>query len=170
MVDRSLTEPAPTFVERGFPHEAFPSRWFQVGWSHEFAPGDVTAARHFGADLALYRAAASGDVPDRIAAFGAYCPHMGALLGSGEVAAAEPDALAKSITAANPAEVCSRTADRRSWENQRCRPDPISVGYEATYTHQFRKRSQQFDPATSPTAGPKTRDVGVLGGQSALRS
>lgn len=71
-----------TFQQRGFPHEAFPRGWFQIGWSHEFAPGNVVAARYFGEDLVIYR----GSEPlSYISAFDAYCPHMGAHLGYGGV-------------------------------------------------------------------------------------
>jgi hypothetical protein len=171
IVDRLLTAPAPTFVKRGFPHGAFPRRWFQVGWSHEFAPGDVAAMGYFGADRCGIepRPASTSLVAWRFSTRTARTCR--ALLSSeGEVDAAEPDDLAKSIATASTAESYSRTTGSRRWENQRYRPHPILAGYEATHTHKFRDWSQRFDPATSPTAGAKPREVGVLGGQSVLRS
>lgn len=83
--DRGMDEQPLTFVDRGFPHQAFPRGWFQVGWSHEFGPGDVVAARYFAEDLVLYRATSGDQRPGAINAFDAYCPHMGAHLGHGGV-------------------------------------------------------------------------------------
>lgn len=56
----------------------FPAGWFQVGWSHELAHGDVHPLRFFGEDLVLCRYE-SGNV----GLFGAYCAHMNAHLGYG---------------------------------------------------------------------------------------
>ncbi|MGH3642683.1 MAG: hypothetical protein ACRDUX_27080 [Mycobacterium sp.] len=47
--------PAQTFLERGFPHMAHPTGWFQVGWSAGYALGQVMAERFFGQDLVFYR-------------------------------------------------------------------------------------------------------------------
>ncbi|GAA1651505.1 Rieske 2Fe-2S domain-containing protein [Georgenia ruanii] len=60
------------------PHLAYPTGWFQVGWSHELAVGDVRPARYFNRDLVIYRIE-SGTV--QVA--DAYCPHFGAHLGFG---------------------------------------------------------------------------------------
>ena len=62
----------------GFPHEGFPTSWWQVLWSDELPPGAVLPLRYLGADLVAFR---TGD--GRVGVFDAYCPHMGAHLGHG---------------------------------------------------------------------------------------
>lgn len=57
---------------------AFPSGWFQVGWSDELAPGAVQPLRYFGRDLVLFRTEAGSAV-----VMDAHCPHLGAHLGHG---------------------------------------------------------------------------------------
>lgn len=73
-----------TFQERGFPHAAYPTGWFQVGWSAEYAPGRVVAEKYFGQDLVIYRTDPDDANPSgRLVALDAYCPHMGAHSGHG---------------------------------------------------------------------------------------
>jgi 3-ketosteroid 9alpha-monooxygenase subunit A len=73
-----------TFQERGFPHAAYPTGWFQVGWSAAYGPGQVTAQSYFGQDLVVYRTEPEDRNPlGRIVALDAYCPHMGAHLAHG---------------------------------------------------------------------------------------
>jgi phenylpropionate dioxygenase-like ring-hydroxylating dioxygenase large terminal subunit len=60
------------------PFTSYPTGWFQVGWSDELAPGEVQPMKYFDAEMVLMRSAAG-----RVAAFDAYCPHMGAHLGYG---------------------------------------------------------------------------------------
>lgn len=75
---------ARTFQERGFPHAAYPTGWFQVGWSADYPSGRVATETFFGQDLVLYRAGKNDRDPHgRIVALDAYCPHMGAHLGYG---------------------------------------------------------------------------------------
>lgn len=62
----------------GFPYDGFPEGWFGLGWSHEFAIGQVAARRYFGEDLVVFRCASG-----RLVAANAYCPHMGARLDVG---------------------------------------------------------------------------------------
>jgi phenylpropionate dioxygenase-like ring-hydroxylating dioxygenase large terminal subunit len=59
---------------------SLPTGWFAVAWSDELAPGQVRAVRYFARDLALFRT-------ERGAAhvLDAYCPHLGAHLGDGQV-------------------------------------------------------------------------------------
>lgn len=61
-----------------FPHEGYPSGWFQVAWVDEFAPGDVKPLRYFGQDLVLYRGRTG-----EFHLLDATCKHMGAHLGHG---------------------------------------------------------------------------------------
>ena len=65
-------------VQDGFPHEGYPSGWFQVAWVDELAPDEVRPVRYFGTDLVLYRGR-SGEFH----LLDAFCPHMGAHLGFG---------------------------------------------------------------------------------------
>lgn len=62
----------------GFPYDGFPEGWFGLGWSHEFATGQVAARRYFGEDLVVFRCTSG-----RLVAANAYCPHMGARLDVG---------------------------------------------------------------------------------------
>lgn len=62
----------------GFPYDGFPEGWFGLGWSHEFAVGQVVARRYFGDDLVVFRTKSG-----RLVAAHAYCPHMGARLDVG---------------------------------------------------------------------------------------
>jgi 3-ketosteroid 9alpha-monooxygenase subunit A len=71
--------PAMTMVSRSeLGHLARPSGWFQIGWSHEYEPGQVRPLRYFGEDLVAYRTAAG-----QLIVATAYCPHFGAHLGYG---------------------------------------------------------------------------------------
>ncbi|BBX04713.1 Rieske 2Fe-2S domain-containing protein [Mycolicibacterium moriokaense] len=65
-------------IRQGWPHQSFPSGWFQIGWSADFAPGEVRSARYFGKDLVIARTE-SGTA----SVFDAYCPHLGAHIGLG---------------------------------------------------------------------------------------
>jgi 3-ketosteroid 9alpha-monooxygenase subunit A len=55
-----------------------PSGWFQIGWSGDFAVGEVVPKRHFGAELVVYRTADGA-----LHGMDAYCGHMGAHLAHG---------------------------------------------------------------------------------------
>jgi len=55
-----------------------PTGWFQIGWSPEFAVGDVRAMRYFGRDLVVFRTGSGA-----LRALDAFCPHLGAHLGYG---------------------------------------------------------------------------------------
>ena len=55
-----------------------PTGWFQIGWSHDFAPGSVTPLRYFDEDLVAYR----GD-DGTLRVLQAHCRHLGAHLGHG---------------------------------------------------------------------------------------
>jgi len=61
-----------------------PTGWFQIGWSDELRPGDVTPMRYFGQDLVAYRAESG-----RLVVLNAYCEHLGAHLGHGGSVAGE---------------------------------------------------------------------------------
>jgi 3-ketosteroid 9alpha-monooxygenase subunit A len=61
----------------GFPH-GYASGWYQVGWSGEFAVGDVRPLRYFGTELVCYRNE-SGELKISDAS----CLHFGAHLGHG---------------------------------------------------------------------------------------
>lgn len=61
----------------GFPHEGFPSGWYQIAWAAELEVGDVRPLHYFGRDLVLYRGSNGYHLLD------AFCPHMGAHLGHG---------------------------------------------------------------------------------------
>ena len=61
-----------------FPHTTYPSGWYQIGWTGEFAPGGAAPLRYFDTELAIYRGEDGGlHVSD------AFCPHFGAHLGHG---------------------------------------------------------------------------------------
>lgn len=60
-----------------FPH-GYASGWYQVGWSGQFAPGDVVPLRYFGTDLVCYR-----NESGELHISDAFCPHFGAHLGFG---------------------------------------------------------------------------------------
>ena len=55
-----------------------PSGWFQIGWSNDFAAGEIVAKHYFGEDLVVLRTE-SGELH----ALDAHCRHMGAHLGHG---------------------------------------------------------------------------------------
>ena len=61
-----------------FPHQGFPSGWYQVAWAGELEVGAVQPLRYFSRDLVLYRGA---DGEHHL--LDAFCPHMGAHLGYG---------------------------------------------------------------------------------------
>lgn len=63
---------------KDWPYEAHPTGWYQIGYSEEFARGDVRPVRYFGEDLVLFRND-DGDV----GLLDAYCAHLGAHLGHG---------------------------------------------------------------------------------------
>jgi nitrite reductase/ring-hydroxylating ferredoxin subunit len=62
-----------------FPFPAYPNGWFAIGFSTEFAPGQVITRQAFGRELVVYRGAESG----ALHASDAFCPHVGAHLGHG---------------------------------------------------------------------------------------
>jgi 3-ketosteroid 9alpha-monooxygenase subunit A len=62
----------------GFPH-GYASGWYQVGWSGEFAPGDVVPMRYFDQDLVCWR----DEKEQKLHISDAFCPHFGAHLGHG---------------------------------------------------------------------------------------
>jgi nitrite reductase/ring-hydroxylating ferredoxin subunit len=55
-----------------------PSGWFQIGWSADFAAGDVVAKHFFGREIVVFRTTAG-----ELRVLDAYCGHMGAHLGFG---------------------------------------------------------------------------------------
>jgi 3-ketosteroid 9alpha-monooxygenase subunit A len=57
-----------------------PSGWFQVGWSSDFTSSELVSRRFFGRDLVMRR-----DADGELVAMDAYCGHMGAHLGDGQV-------------------------------------------------------------------------------------
>ncbi|MFV0277952.1 MAG: Rieske 2Fe-2S domain-containing protein [Parahaliea sp.] len=62
----------------GFPHTVMPTGWFQVGWSHQLAPGEVKPLKYFKQHQVLFRTESGEAV-----VMTAFCPHMGAHLGYG---------------------------------------------------------------------------------------
>ena len=62
----------------GFPHQGYPTGWFQVAWDGELDVGGVMPLHYFGQPLVLYRTASG-----RPQVLSAHCPHMGAHLGYG---------------------------------------------------------------------------------------
>jgi nitrite reductase/ring-hydroxylating ferredoxin subunit len=63
---------------KDWPYEAFPTGWFQVGYSSELAPGEVRPVTYFDQNLVLFRTESG-----QAALLDAYCPHLGAHLGYG---------------------------------------------------------------------------------------
>jgi nitrite reductase/ring-hydroxylating ferredoxin subunit len=55
-----------------------PFGWFQVGWAHDLAPGDVRPRYYFGRDLVLWR-----DTDGHAHLHDAICPHLGGHLAHG---------------------------------------------------------------------------------------
>ncbi|MGB5809171.1 MAG: Rieske 2Fe-2S domain-containing protein [Polyangiales bacterium] len=66
-----------SYEARNFPSR-LPSGWFQVGYSHELAPGDVVPLKYFGQDLVMFRTE-----DGELSVLDAFCPHLGAHLGHG---------------------------------------------------------------------------------------
>jgi nitrite reductase/ring-hydroxylating ferredoxin subunit len=63
-----------------YPFETLPTGWYAVGLSADVVPGAVRSLRYFGRDLVLFRTASGvAHLVD------AYCPHLGAHLGDGDV-------------------------------------------------------------------------------------
>lgn len=56
----------------------YPTGWFSVGFSQEWAPGTVQCQSFMGQDIVVYRTRTGS-----IRASSAYCPHLGAHLGAG---------------------------------------------------------------------------------------
>lgn len=63
---------------KDWPYDVFPTGWYQVGYSAEFEPGTVEAAKYFDQELVLFRTE-SGE----FSILDAYCAHLGAHLGYG---------------------------------------------------------------------------------------
>jgi phenylpropionate dioxygenase-like ring-hydroxylating dioxygenase large terminal subunit len=63
---------------KDWPYEAFPTGWFQIGYSSELAPGDVRPVKYFDRELVLFRTE-NGEAT----LLDAYCRHLGAHLGYG---------------------------------------------------------------------------------------
>ena len=63
-----------------YPMPPYPNGWFQIGVSHELAPGQVETLRYFGRELVLYRTESG-----QALAVDPVCPHLGAHLGLGKV-------------------------------------------------------------------------------------
>jgi phenylpropionate dioxygenase-like ring-hydroxylating dioxygenase large terminal subunit len=63
---------------KDWPYDAFPTGWYQIGYTAELAPGDVRPVKYFDQDLVLFRTR-EGEV----ALLDAYCAHLGAHLGYG---------------------------------------------------------------------------------------
>lgn len=55
-----------------------PTGWFQIGWSHEIAVGDVKPMHYFGHDLVVFRTQSG-----RLVVLNAYCEHLGANMAFG---------------------------------------------------------------------------------------
>jgi 3-ketosteroid 9alpha-monooxygenase subunit A len=55
-----------------------PTGWYMIGWSIEFAKGEVRPLRYFGEELVAYR-----DEGGALHVLNAHCPHLGAHLGHG---------------------------------------------------------------------------------------
>jgi 3-ketosteroid 9alpha-monooxygenase subunit A len=55
-----------------------PTGWFMIGWSEEFARGQVRPMRYFGRDLAAYR-----DDDGQLHVLDAHCKHLGANIARG---------------------------------------------------------------------------------------
>ena len=63
-----------------FPFTSSPKGWYCVGYSDELAVGDVKSIHYFEKQLVMWR----GE-DGQVRMLDAYCPHMGAHLGRGEV-------------------------------------------------------------------------------------
>ena len=61
-----------------------PTGWFQIGWSAEFATGEVRPLRFFGEDLVAYR-----DDHGELHVLQGHCPHLGAHIGHGGTVAGD---------------------------------------------------------------------------------
>lgn len=55
-----------------------PTGWFQIGWSADLAPGDVTPVHYFGRDLVVFR-----NLTGHVSVLDAHCQHLGASLAHG---------------------------------------------------------------------------------------
>lgn len=51
--------------------------WFMIGWSPEFAAGEVRPLRYFGEDMVAYR-----NESGRLHVLEAHCKHLGARIGA----------------------------------------------------------------------------------------
>jgi nitrite reductase/ring-hydroxylating ferredoxin subunit len=67
-----------------YPFSAYPTGWYQVGWSSEIERGAVRPLHYFGRDLVLFRTEGGEAV-----VLDAHCPHLGAHLGHGGCVAGE---------------------------------------------------------------------------------
>lgn len=63
---------------QGFPYNAAPTGWFQVGWLDELEPGQVRSMRYFEKDLVCWRTESG-----HCQVMDAFCGHLGAHLGVG---------------------------------------------------------------------------------------
>ena len=61
-----------------YPFPPYADGWFQVAYTAELQPGDVTPLKYFGRDLVLFRTESG-----RACVLDAHCPHLGAHLGHG---------------------------------------------------------------------------------------
>ena len=68
------------YRERTYP-PPYPDGWYRVAASREIKPGEVKHVECVGEQIALFRSKTNG----RIAAVDAFCPHLGANLGHGQV-------------------------------------------------------------------------------------
>lgn len=62
----------------GYPYTTHPTGWFQIGWSHQIAPGEVKTVHYFSQDILIFRTEEGAAV-----VVDPYCPHMGAHMGHG---------------------------------------------------------------------------------------
>lgn len=65
---------------RGYDQLPIPFGWFAVAMSDEIAPGQLKTLRYFGQEFVVWRGAGG-----ELRAVDAFCPHLGAHLGGGEV-------------------------------------------------------------------------------------
>jgi nitrite reductase/ring-hydroxylating ferredoxin subunit len=70
--------PEDRVLSRRLPSPTIPRGWFQIGWSHDFPPGEAHPLRYFGCDLVVYRGESGV-----LRVLDAYCRHLGAHLGYG---------------------------------------------------------------------------------------
>jgi nitrite reductase/ring-hydroxylating ferredoxin subunit len=61
-----------------FPFPAYPNGWFAIGFSSDFARGEVVTRRAFGQEIVVHRTEGGA-----LAASDPFCPHLGAHLGHG---------------------------------------------------------------------------------------